>query len=254
LDKGIGSYLTLFSHICSLIHVSSCIFPSLPAQLADQQQFPDSVQRDLTRTFTLINSMGMIGSFIVGSLLDRVGLEWCTVLTLMWGQLHVVFAYTSATTGISDTRFMLTNFGMYMLFRNFLYPVYIASITERLGFKYFGVLLGIGFAISGVTQLSMTALDEWVQGDCHLQQEAAEAAAVGDDTAAVADTDGNDGDATTFCNAGWWNPLHVIQFIQLGGLMLCPILDRWEIRNRTAKVKSILGTPPPPCSSLYGSL
>jgi hypothetical protein len=219
--------------------------------LADQQQFPDSVQRDLTRTFTLINSIGMIGSFIVGSLLDRVGLEWCTVLTLMWGQFHVVFAYTSATTGISDTRFMLTNFGMYMLFRNFLYPVYIASITERLGFKYFGVLLGIGFAISGVTQLSMTALDEWVQGDCHLQQQAAEAAAVGDDTAAVVE---GDGDATTFCHAGWWNPLHVIQFIQLGGLMLCPILDRWEIRNRTAKVKAILGTPPPPRSSLYGSL
>jgi hypothetical protein len=238
-----------------------CVFFSLPAQLADQQQFPDAVQRDLTRTFTLINSMGMIGSFIVGSLLDRVGLEWCTVLTLMWGQLHVVFAFTSGTTttSTSDTRFMLINFGMYMLFRNFLYPVYIASITERLGFKYFGVLLGIGFAISGVTQLSMTALDEWVQGDCHLQQQAAAQAAtaaqaaVGDDTATIVDSGGG-GDSTTFCNAGWWNPLHVIQFLQLGGLMLCPILDRWEIRNRKATVKAILGTPPPPRSSLYGSM
>ncbi len=39
---------------------------------------------------------------------------------------------------------------------------------DSVGFKYFRILLGMGFTISGIGQLLMAPLAEFVQGNCHL--------------------------------------------------------------------------------------
>ena len=206
--------------------------------------------------------MGMIGSLIIGTLLDRVGLELCTALTLLLGLIHMVAIYPTTATSKS---WMVISFWIYMLFRNFLYPVYISSLTDRLGFKYFGVLLGIGFALSGLVQLSMTAVDEWAQGDCHeLSTMSSSGGTHAVESSSISSVDGatidSSGEAT--CNHGWWGRLHVVQFIQLGCLMVCPLLDRWEIQNRKAKLAEMMAeaessrttASKSPSSTSYGSV
>lgn len=101
---------------------------------------------------------------------------------------------------------MVVSFCLYTLFRAFLYPVFIASLTSRLGFKYFGVLLGIGFAISGLFQLLMAPLNDFVAGDCHLIESP--------------DPSGADD-----CFEGLWISLHLLQLSALLGLMVVPFLD-----------------------------
>ena len=202
------------------------------------------MQHDLARTFTLIISVGMIGSLIIGTLLDRIGLEWCTVLTLLMGQIHMIIIYSTeeATTTTTSKSWMIMSFWIYMLFRNFLYPAYISSLTERLGFKYFGVLLGIGFALSGITQLSMTGLDELVQGDCH--DESVQSPSIGeatiDEESSNASVTVNFNKAEIDCNHGSWRLLHVVQFLQLGCLMLCPFLDKWDEKRRKEKLVQMM--------------
>ena len=139
---------------------------------------------------------------------------------------------------------MTFSFWLYMLFRNFLYPVYISSLTDRLGFKYFGVLLGIGFAASGIAQLFMTALDEWAQGDCH---HLTTASASGEVVESFPD-----------CDHGSWGGLHIFQFAQLGLCIACPLLDNWEVVRRKQQFKSfvdISNTAPGSSSfKVYGAL
>ncbi len=101
---------------------------------------------------------------------------------------------------------MVTSFCFYTLFRSFLYPLFIASLTSRLGFKYFGVLLGIGFAISGLFQLLMAPLHDTIAGDCHLS--------------ASPEPSGEDD-----CFEGLWISLHLLQLSALLGLMIVPYLD-----------------------------
>lgn len=61
-------------------------------------------------------------------------------------------------------RLLLYNVSLYSL------PCFHCFLkTSRLGFKYFGNLLGIGFDVSGIAQLLMAALANAVQGDCHLK-------------------------------------------------------------------------------------
>ena len=112
---------------------------------------------------------------------------------------------------------MIISFCLYTLFRAFLYPVFIASLTSRLGFKYFGVLLGIGFAVSGLFQLLMAPLNDLVAGDCHL----------------IASPDPSGGDD---CFEGLWISLHLLQLSSLLGLMVVPYLDH---RAKIAHVEAV---------------
>jgi MFS family permease len=182
-------------------------------QLADFQQYSTAEQHDLVRTFTLIMSGGVVASFIVGWLMDRIGLESCTALTLMLGMLHMV------VLGLySDHRvWMIFGFCVYVIFRQFLFPVYIASLTARLGYKYFGILNGLGFAISGVAQAFMGSLVQVVQGTCHMRR-----------------TDDNS--FSEDCDHGRWEQLHGIQFILLGSLILVPFFDHKEKTRQEKRI------------------
>ena len=200
---------------------------SLCFKLADLNEFSSSVQHELARDFTFIMSLGLIGSILVGWLIDRIGLECCTSLTLFLGQVQMLLSFF-----FSDRRsMMVVGFWIYTLFRQFLFPVYISSLTTRLGFKYFGVLLGIGFFVGGLTQLFLATLDEAVQGDCH---------------------EGGSQDDMTSCNHGGWKQLHIVQFVILGVLLLIPIQDYRDKLERQRQMSEILNETPP--SPKYGSL
>lgn len=138
----------------------------------------------------------------VGILIDNFGVEICTSILLVFGQLQMVIVlYFDQYQPM-----MVVSFCLYTLFRSFLYPVFIASLTSRLGFKYFGVLLGIGFAVSGLFQLLMAPLNDLVGGDCHVK--------------ASPEPSGEDD-----CFEGLWVSLHLLQLSALLGLMIVPYFD-----------------------------
>lgn len=187
-------------------------------QLADLQDYTPSVQHDLARTFTLIMSMGIVASVIVGWLIDEIGLEICTAMTLVMGQLQMLLIIFFG----GNQTMLEASFVVYTVFRQFLYPVFIASLTSHLGFKYFGVLLGIGFAVGGFAQLSLSAVVAAAQGDCHALETL---------------PDGSE------CNHGHWAILHGVQFVILGVLLFVPLQDYREKRIRETKIHKILSEP-----------
>ena len=190
---------------------------SISTELADQQVFSVETQHDLSRSFTFVMSGGLLGSILVGWWMDRVGLEACTIVTLMLGQASLVLRILSRTSPV-----MVVGFVVYTLFRQFLFPVFIACLTARLGFKYFGILSGIGFALSGTVQVFMASLVHRLAGNCHLQQPTAE------------------GTAPTSCHHGTWTQFHVFQIVLLGVLILIPIVDQREAANREKSMASFV--------------
>lgn len=197
---------------------------SLTVALADLNYLPPDVQHSMARNFTLITSSGMLGSFLVGWLMDRIGLASCMILTIVMGQMHMLIViFCSDMPGP-----LLFGFFVYTLFRQFLFPVFIACLSARLGFKYFGMLQGLGFASSGLAQLFLAALVQAVQGTCHVQMEEG-------------------------CSKGYWKELHVFQFWLLTALLLVPLLDVYfeskRTKNRLYEARQKEGLP-----TDYGSM
>lgn len=179
----------------------------------------------------MMMSMGIFGSFLVGWLIDRVGLEICTALTLLFGQLQMLLIIL----GSQSKTLMILSFAAYTAFRAFLYPVFIGSLTSRLGFKYFGILLGLGFALSGMAQLLFPVLVLWFQGDCHL----------------LTDRINHEGAVATTCDHGMWQSSEILQFIVLGLMHVVPLLDYRDRVTRDVKIKQML--MPNSSNPSYGS-
>lgn len=190
------------------------------------QVYNSETQHDLARNFTFIMATGALISIPIGWAIDQIGVEFCTFLTLIMGQLQMLMLLFGQDSIICFT----ISFWIYTLFRQFLYPVYIASLTSRLGFKYFGVLLGIGFGLGGIAQLFLYPLDALVQGDCRIQ-----------------DKNEMEGDE---CDSGSWTQLHVIQALILLVLWVVPIRDYQEKRQREKKIKDVLSQR---LSTVYGT-
>lgn len=197
--------------------------------MTDRQRYNAETQHELARSFTVIMSSGALVSIPIGWLIDQIGVEACTFLTLLMGQLQMLLLLF----GEDNIHCVTVSFWVYTLFRQFLYPVYISSLTSRLGFKYFGVLLGIGFGLGGMAQLFLYPLDALVQGDCRLQ----------DETILM------EGRAEE-CDNGIWRELHVIQALILLVLWVVPLLDHQEKMRREQKIKEILSRR---TSTLYGT-
>jgi MFS family permease len=239
-----GGYVRscLYFWVCSF--VANFYVSSLTTELADLDFYADSVQHDLTRTFTLFMASGVLGSILVrplhylslrlatgtiimtnhpcpvrmyncqvGVLIDKLGVEICTIMSLVFAQLQLAIVVLWK----EYQPMMALSFFLYTLFRAFLYPVFIASLTSRLGFKYFGLLLGIGFAVSGLFQLLMAPLSNLVAGDCHLK---ASTVSLGENS----------------CAKGLWISLHLLELSAMLGLMVVPYLDYRAKQAREAVV------------------
>lgn len=178
----------------------------------------------MARDFTIIIAMGIIVSIAVGFLIDSLGIEVCTAMTLASGMIQNLILLTFG----SNYNMTLISFVFYTMFRQFLYPVFIASLTSRLGFKYFGILLGIGFAIAGIAQPAFTILSEMLQGDCHA-------------VVTIVQSHSNGADEAD-CSHGHWMLGHVIQIILLGSLLIVPWFDYQDRIQRETRIKEVLAS------------
>ena len=185
---------------------------SLNTELEDLNQFTSSQQRTLAQLFTWFMSLGMPYAVFVGWLMDRVGLEVCTLVTLFLGQLSALLMMVASFDSLSESNayiILLVGYAIYSLFRQFLYPVFLAYITARLGFKYFGLLSGIGFALSGAAQWFLADLVAFVHHG--------------------------------FAGGGtWWIDFHIFQIALLGVLMIIPIADHRDVQRRDHQMKDAL--------------
>lgn len=209
--------------------VTNFLVSSLSTELADFHQYTHPVQHELAKTFTLFMSLGVTASVLAGFLIDQLGVEVCTVMTLIFGQLEMI---TLVLFG-NYRAMMIFSFFCYTMFRSFLYPVFIASLTSRLGFKYFGVLLGLGFAISGIGQLLMAPLADFVQGDCHV----------------ISSEDLTD---DTDCSSGLWLSLHIVELSVLTALLAIPYMDRRARIRREFAIREYHATHPRRNGSSFG--
>ena len=186
---------------------------SLNTELEDLDHFTIVQQHNLSQQFTWLLSLGMLYAVLVGWLMDRVGLEVCTILTLLLGQLSTLLMMIASLDCVSETNaytILLIGFALYSLFRQFLFPVFLAYITARLGFKYFGILSGIGFALSGAAQ--------WFLADL----------------VAVVHHGWNG------AGSSWWVGFHIFQIVLLGVLMIIPIVDHRDVQRREVQMQDAL--------------
>lgn len=206
-----GPYIraSIFFWFCTF--ATNFYVSTLSTELADYNQYPYHLQHELAQYFTTLMSLGFLASMSAGFLIDLIGVELCTVMCLVFGQLRILMVLIFG----QDHALLVASFVLYTLFRSFLYPVFIALLTSRLGFKYFGVLLGLGFAISGLFQLFMAHLSYAVKGDCHLATDA----------------------EMEECSHGHWQTLHIVEFSVLLVLLVVPFLDHRDNVNRENRIK-----------------
>ena len=215
-DQPFVKQLTSAAYIRASLLFYFCTFATnfyvstLSTELADFNQYPYHLQHELAQTFTTLMSLGCLVSMTAGFLIDKIGVEICTVICLVFGQLRIMLVLLLG----QEHAMLVTSFVLYTAFRSFLYPVFISLLTSRLGFKYFGVLLGLGFAVSGLFQLCMASLSDAVDGTCHLATK----------------------DELDTCSHGFWAYLHIIEFIVLLLLLAVPIMDHRAKVTREKKV------------------
>jgi hypothetical protein len=179
-------------------------------------------QNDLTRQFTLIMSLGVVASLLVGVVMDHSGVEAATACTIALALLYNLLLLVVSAQQPPSTAVLYTGFVVYVMFRQFLFPVSIALQTARLGFKYFGLLNGISSLVAGIIQLLMATVVRFAQGTCHRY---------------------SSGDVplmTDACDHGRWQLLHVGQCFVLIALLLVPVLDRRERLLQAERVREIV--------------
>ena len=98
-------------------------------QVADLYDYSSTERHQLARRLTAIMSCGVLASFVAGHVMDHVGPDTCQIFTLLLGQLQLVVLLAKG----ESKAWLTLCFALYCLFRQFLFPTFIASITDKLG-------------------------------------------------------------------------------------------------------------------------
>ena len=111
---------------------------------------------------------------------------------------------------------LLSGFAGYAFFRTSLFTYFFAYLADALGFRFFGILAGVSFFLSGLASLVQAPLMDWASGTCHLQ-----------------------GADLETCDKGNWTFLYLVQSFCFLCLFLIPIFDIREERQNKYKYTPI---------------
>ncbi|CAJ1939125.1 unnamed protein product [Cylindrotheca closterium] len=235
---------SFFDQLSSGVYLRLCIFfvvtswwgnfyiATVTVELGDQGIFDAEMQHTLTRWLSFLDAGAIIAAPLSGYMLDSVGFAPTAVVTIALGILQQVGLLVAG----SSSHVMIGSFTAYAVYRAFLFPYFFASLSRRMGFRFFGFLSGISFCISGFTQFGVAPVALVIEGDCHKIEDY---------------TTGQD----VNCSEGSWVTAHWLQIIILALLLLVPFLNvRLEqpkrIQNPEEESTSFL----PSSSSEYGSI
>jgi hypothetical protein len=101
----------------------------LLGQVADVYQYATFEQHVLARRLTGIMSCGVLVSLAAGWIMDHHGTESCCAITLSLGILQRVVLLTRG----GSEAWLTFSFVLYVAFRQFLFPAFIASLSDQLG-------------------------------------------------------------------------------------------------------------------------
>jgi len=166
---------------------------------------------------SFLDAGAIVAAPLSGYLLESVGFSPTALITIALG---VIQQFCLLIAG-SHSLIMIFSFATYAVYRAFLFPYFFASLSRRMGFRFFGLLSGVSFCISGFTQFLVAPIALWVEGDCHEFE-------IGSPEAVS-------------CSEGSWVLAHCSQIIILILLMLIPFFDTQADKVSAAKVSSPAG-------------
>lgn len=178
----------------------------------------------LAEQLSFIDAGAIICAPLSGYLLDSVGFAPTAFIAIGMAVLQMLLLQVAD----ASESIMVLSFCSYAVYRAFLFPYFFASLSKKIGFKYFGILSGIAFSVSGISQLVISPLATYVEGDCHELDDQI------DDT----------------CSEGSWDMIHYFQIMCLVVLLLVPIIDNYVDNKKTKALKKLLSMQ----SSSYGSV
>jgi hypothetical protein len=167
---------------------------------------------------SFIDAGAIIAAPLSGYLLESVGFPPTAFITIALGISQHFFLLIAG----SNKYLMICSFAAYAVYRAFLFPYYFASLSRRMGFRFFGLLSGISFCTSGFTQFLVAPVALRVEGDCHEFE-------IGSSEA-------------TLCTEGNWFLAHCMQIFVLVLLMLIPVFDIRGDKLTAAKNASLLAS------------
>ncbi|CAM9694828.1 unnamed protein product [Chrysoparadoxa australica] len=150
------------------------------------------------RAFTAITTAGVLFIPVVGFLMDHVGFHVTSLITITMGISFTVL--TSLSARFRSFPLLMWSYVCYSIFRSFLFTNFFSHMGDCLGFKFFGLLSGISFAVAGVVGLLQYPLSTWGAGTCHLGEEQG-------------------------CSRGHWQQINQLQFACILLLYVLPIMD-----------------------------
>jgi len=231
LTSGVYLRLSLFFLVTSWW--ANFYIATVTTELGDQQLFDVGQQHELARLLSFIDAGAIVCAPVSWYLLDSVGFTPTAVITICLGILQQVCLLIA---GNNET-IMTASFVLYAVFRAFLFPYYFASLSKKIGFRYFGVLSGLSFSTSGLSQLTIAPVALWIEGTCH---------------------DAEDDIATTTCSEGRWAMIHMVEMGCLLLLFLIPVVDVWSAREEQRKMVNATldasGTSSKGTKQSYGSI
>jgi hypothetical protein len=101
----------------------------LLGQVADVYSYTYNEQHVLAQRLTGIMSCGVLVSLAAGWIMDRHGPETCGAITLLLGMLQRLVLLTKG----GSEAWLTFSFVVYVSFRQFLFPAFIASLSDHLG-------------------------------------------------------------------------------------------------------------------------
>lgn len=198
---------------------------SLPrdSQLGDQQRFDLETQHTLARQLSFIDAGAIVCAPLTGYMLDSVGFIPTALTAILLGILQVILLLLAN----DQASILVASFVAYAVFRAFLFPYFFASLSRQMGFRFFGLLTGISFSVSGVSQLLIAPLSTLVEGSCHEFDNITEVS----------------------CTQGNWAKIHLVEIAVLLVLLSLPAYDAYMERVAKSNDKLLDAT-----QTSYGSV
>lgn len=134
---------------------------TMDIQLGDSNKYDPIERQNYDRIFTITMSCGFLSIPAVGMMMDHLGFPLTATTISTFGLLWSLCLLSESKT------FLIPSFIFYTLFRTFLFAFLFAYAADTMGFKYYGILVGIMFVISGFISLLQYPLAKWASGTCH---------------------------------------------------------------------------------------
>lgn len=214
--------LSLEQHLTSKVfirlNIFFCIFSfwanfyvgTATTQLGDMMIVPFDQMSDYGDKLTVLMTAGVIVIPVVGWLMDYCGYPLTMLITVVFA---IIWAFLLC---VNSPAYIYASFIAYALFRTFLFTFLFSYMADRLGFKFFGILVGILFAVAGFVGLLQYPLSTFADGDCITNP-------------------GPD------CNVGKWGDLNHIMLYTFIPLLFFPYQDYIERREKEWRFRSVYG-------------